>query len=203
MKILADRNLLYDIDLPESGMVALLEVLMRRYTGIFSGLVPIREEEVAGALGLGVPQLRQLLYRTSLEHVINYVPGERCSVIFLHHNRLMEGNVNLQREKYNFLLTNARERAAAMAAYASDTETCRSRQLLRYFGQEESADCGCCDVCRARGSAERSDEAIRSWWRAHPDATPQAFRAWCADPASGMGTDAVERWRNLLDKGLL
>ena len=203
VKILADRNLLYDIDLPESGMVALLEVLMRRYTGIFSGLVPIREEEVAAALGLGVPQLRQLLYRTSLEHVIKYVPGERCSVIFLHHNRLMEGNVNLQREKYNFLLGNARERAAAMAAYASDTETCRSRQLLRYFGQEESADCGSCDVCRARGCAERSDEAIRNWWRAHPHATPQDFRAWCADPASGMGADAVERWRNLLDKGLL
>ena len=203
VKILADRNLLYDIDLPESGMVALLEVLMRRYTGLFSGLVPIREEEVAGALGLGVPQLRQLLYRTSLEHVIKYVPGERCSVIFLHHNRLMEGNVNLQREKYNFLLTNARERAAAMAAYASDTECCRSRQLLRYFGQEESVDCGSCDVCRARGSTERSDEAIRSWWRTHPQATPQAFRAWCADPASGMGAGAVERWRNLLDKGLL
>ena len=115
---------------------------MRRYSGIFSFPVPIREEAVAAALGMGVPQLRQLLYRTSLEHVIKYIPGERCSVVYLHHNRLMPGNVDLQPAKYRFLLENATARAEAMVEYASETDLCRSRWLLRYFGQEESADCG-------------------------------------------------------------
>ena len=54
--ILVDRNALYDIDLPDPAMVSLLEVLMRRYSGIFSVPVPIREEAVAAALGMGVPQ---------------------------------------------------------------------------------------------------------------------------------------------------
>ena len=155
--ILVDRNALYDVDLPEPAMVSLLEVLMRRCSGIFSWPVPIREEPVAAALGLTVPQLRQLLYRTSLEHVIKYIPGDRCSVVFLHHNRLMPGNVDLQKEKYNFLLDNARARSDAMVEYASGTEECRSRWLLRYFGQEESEDCGTCDVCRARRSAPAPD----------------------------------------------
>ena len=155
--ILVDRNALYDVDLPEPAMVSLLEVLMRRYSGIFSWPVPIREEPVAAALGLTIPQLRQLLYRTSLEHVIKYIPGDRCSVVFLHHNRLMPGNVDLQKEKYNFLLENARARSDAMVEYASGTEECRSRWLLRYFGQEESEDCGTCDVCRARRSAPAPD----------------------------------------------
>ena len=155
--ILADRDALYDIELPDPAMVSLLEVLMRRYSGIFSWPVPIREEPVAAACGLTVPQLRQLLYRTSLEHVIKYIPGDRCSVVFLHHNRLMPGNVDLQKEKYNFLLDNARARSDAMVEYASGTEECRSRWLLRYFGQEESEDCGTCDVCRARRSAPAPD----------------------------------------------
>ena len=155
--ILADRDALYDIDLPEPAMVSLLEVLMRRYSGIFSWPVPIREEPVAAALGLSIPQLRQLLYRTSLEHVIKYIPGDRCSVVFLHHNRLMPGNVDLQKEKYNFLLENARARSDAMVEYASGTEECRSRWLLRYFGQEETEDCGSCDVCRARRSGPAPD----------------------------------------------
>ena len=155
--ILADRGALYDIDLPEPAMVSLLEVLMRRYSGIFSWPVPIREEPVAAALGLSIPQLRQLLYRTSLEHVIRYIPGDRCSVVFLHHNRLMPGNVNLQKEKYRFLLDNARARADAMVEYASGTQECRSRWLLRYFGQEETEDCGSCDVCRARRSGPAPD----------------------------------------------
>ena len=155
--ILVDRNTLYDIDLPDPAMVSLLEVLMRRYSGIFSWPVPIREESVAAALSLTIPQLRQLLYRTSLEHIIKYIPGDRCSVVFLHHNRLMPGNVDLQKEKYNFLLDNARARSDAMIEYASGSEECRSRWLLRYFGQEESEDCGTCDVCRARRSAPAPD----------------------------------------------
>ncbi len=155
--ILVDRDALYDVDLPEPAMVSLLEVLMRRYSGIFSWPVPIREEPVAAALGMTIPQLRQLLYRTSLEHVIKYIPGDRCSVVFLHHNRLMPGNVDLQKEKYNFLLENARARSDAMVEYASGTEECRSRWLLRYFGQEETEDCGSCDVCRARRSGPAPD----------------------------------------------
>ena len=153
VEILVHRNALYDIDLPDPAMVTLLEVLMRRYTGIFSFPVPVREEVVAAACGLGVPQLRQLLYRTSLEHVIKYIPGDRCSVIFLHHNRLMPGNIDLQKDKYGFLLGNARMRSDAITEYASEADTCRQRWLLRYFGQQESGDCGTCDICRSRRDA--------------------------------------------------
>ena len=202
--ILADRNALYDIDLPDPQMVTLLEVLMRRYSGIFSWPVPIREETVAAACGMGVPQLRQLLYRTSLEHVIRYIPGDRSSVIFLHHDRLMPGNVDLQKEKYAFLLDNARGRAEAMIDYASEEAECRSRWLLRYFGQEETSDCGTCDVCRGRRNAPvRPADAVRSWWTAHPGATLQDFRAACADPSSGLPPDAVARYRDMLDEGTL
>ena len=89
--------------------------------------------------------------------MIKNIPGDRCSVVFLHHNRLMPGNVDLQKEKYNFLLENARARSDAMVEYASGTEECRSRWLLRYFGQEETEDCGSCDVCRARRSGPAPD----------------------------------------------
>ena len=201
--ILADRNALYDIDLPEPAMVTLLEVLMRRYSGIFSWPVPISEEAVAAACSLTVPQLRQLLYRTSLEHVIKYIPGERCSVIFLHHDRLMPGNVDLQKEKYAFLLDSARSRADAMIDYASEEAECRSRWLLRYFGQEETEDCGSCDVCRARKApaAKSADERVSAWWAAHPGASLQDFRAACADPSSGLPPDAMARFRDRLDRG--
>ena len=34
-----------------------------------------------------------------------------------------------------------------MLDYARTGYVCRSRQLLRYFGEERSSDCGQCDVC--------------------------------------------------------
>ena len=212
VRILVERNVLYDIDLPDPCMVTLLETLMRRYPGIFSYPVPVREDAVAGACGLSVPQLRQLLYRTSLEHVIKYIPGDRCDVVFLHHNRLMPGNVDLQKDKYAFLLENARRRADAMVEYASEADLCRSRWLLRYFGQEESSDCGTCDVCRAaRDAGSQSgmtnkidpESRIRAWWAEHPGATREEFRACCADPSAGMPPDAIARYRRMLDAGEL
>ena len=33
------------------------------------------------------------------------------------------------------------------AIYAKNYDICRSRQLLRYFGEERSTDCDICDVC--------------------------------------------------------
>ena len=161
VQITVDRTALYDVDLPEPAMAALLEILMRRYTGIFSSSVMIDEDYIAGKMGIGVPALRQLLYRTSLEHVIRYIPADHSDVIFLHHGRLRPGNVLLQPERYKMLQESYRERTEAIVEYASEDDVCRSRFLLDYFGQEESADCGTCDVCRARRRTARSDAALR------------------------------------------
>ncbi len=148
VKISVERKSLYDIDLPSQEMASLLEILMRTYTGIFSFLQTIDEEYVAGRLDTSVPQLRQLLYSLSLEHVISYVPAVHSDVVFLHHDRLRPGNVDLMPERYKMLKDNYEARSKAMLDYASETDECRSRYLLRYFGQEDTCDCGTCDVCR-------------------------------------------------------
>ena len=149
VQISASRNELYDVDFPDPKMVALLEVLMRRYTGVFSFPVPIDEDYVAGLLGVQVPMLRQLLYKLSLEHVIKYIPCDHATVIFLHHERLRPKNVNLDPERYDLLKNSSLERMQKMIDYISEEDICRSSYLLEYFGQTESNDCGTCDVCRS------------------------------------------------------
>lgn len=153
--ICVNRNSLYDIDLPDPQMIILLEMLMRRYTGIFSWPVPVDEDRLSSGMGITVPGLRQLLYRMSLEHVIHYVPSDHNSVITLHHNRLEPGNVDLQKTRYAFLKKNAADRVAAIVEYATQGDLCRSRELLKYFGQTESSNCGTCDVCRAKPDFRR------------------------------------------------
>ena len=148
VQIVIDRNDLYDVDLPDARMVALLDVLMRKYTGLFSYPVPIDEDYVASQVGVSVPMLRQLLYNLSLEHVIRYVPCDRATVLFLHHDRLRPKNVNLDPEKYDLLKNSALERMQKMVDYVSQEEVCRSSYLLEYFGQTETTDCKTCDICR-------------------------------------------------------
>lgn len=205
VQIRVPRNGLYDIELPEPDMVTLLETLMRNYVGIFNYPVPVSEEKLARSCGLEVPGLRQLLYRMSLEHVIRYVPCDHSTLIILHHNRLEPGNVDLQPEKYNFLKETATERTEAMIAYASETTECRSRHLLRYFGQEESEDCGTCDVCRsgvgAKASAAAARAAIAAYVTSHPGCSLGDITAFCSSPANGLPRDAMRIYREMLDEG--
>lgn len=153
VRINVDRKSLYDVELADQGQANVLEALMRSYTGIFSFLQQIDEEYVARRAGQTVPQLRQSLYGLSLAHVISYVPTDHSDVVVLHHDRLRPGNVNLMPSRYAMLRESFHARAEAMLEYVSETSECRSRYLLRYFGQTEAADCGTCDVCRARRAA--------------------------------------------------
>ena len=155
VRILADRNALYDIGLPDERMPRLLDMLMRKYGCIFSQSVAIDEEFYASALSCSVPQFRELLYRMSLEHVLAYIPKAHSDVIFLHHQRYRPGDVNLHPELLDMLKGNYHARAEAMQEYVSDEGICRQRFLLEYFGQSSSSNCGRCDVCRSGNSRRR------------------------------------------------
>lgn len=200
MKIIPDRQALYSIELPNPQMVSLLELLMRNYTGIFSYAVPVDEQSLGRSLGLSVPQLRVLLYETSLEHVIKYIPCDVSTVVFLRHPRLRPGDVDLKPLYYKRLREAAQERAAQMEQYCTSTDECRSARLIRYFGQEEVRDCGVCDVCRARKGRART--IIREWMGEHPDWTEQELFDFLKDPASGLSPSDVEIARDLIDSTL-
>lgn len=200
VKIIPDRQALYSIELPNPQMVSLLELLMRNYTGIFSYAVPVDEQSLGRSLGLSVPQLRVLLYETSLEHVIKYIPCDVSTVVFLRHPRLRPGDVDLKPLYYKRLREAAQERAAQMEQYCTSADECRSARLIRYFGQEEVRDCGVCDVCRARKGRART--IIREWMGEHPDWTEQELFDFLKDPASGLSPSDVEIARDLIDSTL-
>ena len=200
VKIIPDRQALYSIELLNPQMVSLLELLMRNYTGIFSYAVPVDEQSLGRSLGLSVPQLRVLLYETSLEHVIKYIPCDVSTVVFLRHPRLRPGDVDLKPLYYKRLREAAQERAAQMEQYCTSTDECRSARLIRYFGQEEVRDCGVCDVCRARKGRART--IIREWMEEHSDWTEQELFDFLKDPASGLSPSDVEIARDLIDSTL-
>ena len=207
IQISVSRNELYDVEFPDPKMVRLLDILMRKYTGIFSYPVPIDEEYVAGILDVQVPMLRQLLYKLSLEHVIRYVPCDHATVIFLHHERLRPKNVNLDPARYDLLKNSAMERMQKMIDYISEEDTCRSSYLLEYFGQKDSSDCGTCDVCRARNaksakSPDFADEII-AYVNGEMSGTyslDDVLRRFSGH-AAGASQDYIAVLRRLIDQG--
>lgn len=150
VKIMVDRDDLYDVEFSDQSLLNIVEVLMRKYVGIFSFPVPIDEDYVATKCSISIVQLRQALYRLSIEHVIKYIPCDRADVLFLKTEHLAQGNVKLSPLRYKMLQETYHKRMETMIEYVTEEDVCRSRFLLAYFGQSESADCGKCDVCRRK-----------------------------------------------------
>ena len=165
IQIAVSRDYLYDVEFEDSRMPRILEMMMRRYTGIFSYPVPIDEDYIAFQIGVPVPMLRQLLYKMSLEHVIRYIPCDHATVLYLHHERLRPKNLNLDPEKYNLLKGASDSRMQKMMDYVQEDEICRSTYLLEYFGQTDSTDCGTCDVCRnsSKASSQSLEERLKDY----------------------------------------
>ena len=204
VQIMVDRNDLYDIEFQNPKLAYLLEIMMRRYTGLYSYPVPIDEDYVAAQVGVQVPMLRQMLYQLSLEHVIRYVPCDHATVIFLHHDRLRPKNVNLDPKRYAMLKSSFGERMQKMIDYVSQEETCRSAYLLEYFGQSESADCGTCDVCRAAKSAKPSLEKEMTAYindEMSGNYTIDDILSRFAAPGHYSPDDCISTLRKLIDSG--
>ena len=162
VKIMVDRDNLYDVEFSDQSLLDIMEVLMRKYVGIFSFPVFIDEDFVATNCSISIVQLRQALYRLSIEHVIKYIPCDRADVLFLKTEHLAQGNVKLSPLRYKMLQETYHKRMETMIEYVTEEDVCRSRFLLAYFGQSESADCGKCDVCRRNISKVQVNAGVTS-----------------------------------------
>ncbi|MBQ0077750.1 MAG: RecQ family ATP-dependent DNA helicase [Bacteroidales bacterium] len=199
VQILPDRQTLYEVNL-EPDCARLLDTLMREYTALFSYPVNIDEQRLCTKMGIGVPALRQLLYRLAVEHVIRYIPADRCTVIYILHDRLRPGNVDLKPALYAHLRESTLARAKAMTDFVSNEAECRTEQLLHYFGQEKTSPCGQCDVCRSAKGSAATREAVEEFLSSHPGADAAQIAAFCSDPANRLSSDALEIARESLDK---
>lgn len=141
------RDELYKVQLGSKEMDTFVKVLLRMYSGIFSGYVTIDEEKIARAGRYAVDAVKAKLITLSNRHIMTYVPKFRSPILTFYNERLYEKNLRLPESEYKEKVERRTSGVNAMISMITDDSTCRSVSLLRYFGQEKSAPCGKCDVC--------------------------------------------------------
>ena len=206
VKIMVDRDNLYDVEFSDQSLLDIMEVLMRKYVGIFSFPVPIDEDFVATKCSISIVQLRQALYRLSIEHVIKYIPCDRSDVLFLKTEHLAQGNVKLSPLRYKMLQETYHKRMETMIEYVTEEDVCRSRFLLAYFGQSESADCGKCDVCRRNISKVQVNAGVTSDAlvdfinvECHGEYSLKQINERFSNPTASYSPDYLDILRDLID----
>ena len=108
------------------------------------------EDKVITALlrNYGQPQQLYLILKSlSQRHILHFIPQKKTPYIRYTQRREDMEHVQLGPEVYEERKAQFSERIHKMIGYATNDDVCRSRQLLRYFGEESRQDCGQCDVC--------------------------------------------------------
>ena len=141
------RNELYKLENCSPNEEKVITALLRNYGGLFVDYNFIDEGFIASQCGLQPQQLYMILKNLSAKHILHFIPQKKTPYVRYLQRRENTAHVQLPPVVYEERKEQFRDRIQAMIAYATNDHICRSRQLLRYFGEEDSHDCRQCDVC--------------------------------------------------------
>jgi ATP-dependent DNA helicase RecQ len=144
------RDDLYHIGGLSPELDRLLQVLLRSYTGLFADYVYINETLLSQRTGIEPTEVYEGLKSFSAQKIIHYVPAKKVPTIYYTQNREELKYLKIPRTVYEERLERLKERVKNVIHYGTTSTLCRSRILLKYFGEDNTDDCGHCDVCLSR-----------------------------------------------------
>ena len=124
----------------------LLEMLMRKYTGIFTELQYIHFDKLSSEWSS--QQLHELLVSLAQRNILTYIPRSIENTFRFVEER--QTDIFLPETIYEKHQQQYIDKLRAMVEYADNQQFCRSQILLSYFGEDDAEVCGTCDVCRAK-----------------------------------------------------
>ena len=200
------RDELYKLREMGKEAEALIQSILRSYTGVFTDYAYISEESLAIRTGLTRQQIYNILVTLTKRRIVDYIPRKKTPYIIYTRERLELRFLHIPPSVYEERKARYEARIKAMEEYVTTENVCRSRMLLRYFGEKNEHNCGQCDVCLSkRATNDLSEESYEEVKRqildllSHNPLTP----AETADQIKAEKEDIGQVIRYLLDEGEL
>ena len=139
---------------------ALIQTILRSYTGVFTDYAYISEESLALRTGLTRQQIYNILVTLTKRRIVDYIPRKKTPYIIYTRERLNLRFLHIPPIVYEERKARYEARIKAMEEYVITENVCRSRMLLHYFGEKNEHNCGQCDVCLSnRASNDLSEKS--------------------------------------------
>ena len=200
------RDELYKLREMGKEAEALIQSILRSYTGVFTDYAYISEESLAVRTGLTRQQIYNILVTLTKRRIVDYIPRKKTPYIIYTRERLELRFLHIPPSVYEERKARYEARIKAMEEYVTTENICRSRMLLRYFGEKNEHNCGQCDVCLSKRATDNlSDKSYEEVKRqilnllSHSPLTP----AETADQIKAEKEDIGQVIRYLLDEGEL
>ncbi len=156
VRLCVTKEDLYRYQLSHRQHERLTKALLRAYQNIFSDAVAINEFKLAQSIQMNVEQVKVILNQLHQENIIDYSPSNDDPKIIFTSERLQVENIKFDTKLHSFLKERQIHRVEKMSSYVK-TFSCRTSQLVDYFGEENAEPCGICDVCLVNKKTSKTD----------------------------------------------
>ena len=183
---------------------ALIQTILRSYTGVFTDYAYISEESLALRTGLTRQQIYNILVTLTKRRIVDYIPRKKTPYIIYTRERLDLRFLHIPPIVYEERKARYEARIKAMEEYVTTENVCRSRMLLHYFGEKNEHNCGQCDVCLSnRASNDLSEKSYEELKRQILELLGQSplTPAEIADKIKAEKEDIGQVIRYLLEEG--
>ncbi len=156
VKFIASKQQLFQYLDNNKAKAPIIQTILRTYGGIFDYDTKINPLLVSKKANAREKEVIKTLEQLSKDDIIDYhaqhsdleitflVPREDDTTINLFGKKI--------KEQHEVKLNNVE----SMLAYIKNDHLCRNKQLLTYFGEVKSTDCGICDICTNNQKLDKS-----------------------------------------------
>jgi ATP-dependent DNA helicase RecQ len=145
-QFLVGHDELYNFQIQNPAWDPFIKTLLRSYGGAFDNYARIREFDVARRTNLSVQQVTDAMQQLNEFEVLSYLPQTDKPQVTYTKPRHTGANLWIDRQYLDARKAVYHKKMQAMLNY-TETNICRSQQLLAYFNEPNASKCGLCDVC--------------------------------------------------------
>ncbi len=157
IRFIVSQNSIFEYLEKNSGSAPMIQNILRTYGGIFDFETKIDPSLIAKKTNVSEKRVFDLLEKLKKDEMIDYKSKKTDLEITFLVPRDDDRTINVfakQVEERNQIKV---AKVDQMLGYIQTATVCRSKQILRYFGEKKVQDCGICDVCRKNKPSKSAD----------------------------------------------
>ena len=138
-----------EIDLLSKKDAYFIELLLRNYSGLSSHKIMFSEMTMSKKIDVEVFLIKERIKELHQKNYLEYIDGALASIKFLKHrdDRAVSGKYwNL----FEQIQKNKMQKWEEMKFFLQDSDYCKMKLILSYFGEKNVKNCGQCSVCEGQ-----------------------------------------------------
>ncbi len=135
-----------ELDLLSKKDSHFMEILLRNFSGFTTHKIMFSEQTLSNKIGSEVHLIKERIKELQQKDYLEYIDGALSSIKFLKHRdeRAIGGKYwNLFEE----IQKNKLQKWEEMKFFVQDSDFCKMKLILSYFGEKNVKNCGKCSVC--------------------------------------------------------